>query len=466
MPRAHQTVFICRNCGSETPKWFGKCPACSDWGTLEEQRVASVPKSVSNVDVLAGTRANSEARKPQRLADLPVDTSESRLSTGISEFDRVLGGGLVPGSMSLIGGEPGIGKSTLLTQVSGKLSNRYGDTLYVSGEESAAQIKLRVNRLRLHAPNMLLHNETNVAEIAHTVSELQPKMLIVDSIQTMHHPDVDSYPGSVSQVRAATSALTSCAKAWNIPTVIVGHVTKEGAIAGPRVLEHMVDVVLTFEGDRHHAYRILRTVKNRFGSTDEIGLFQMAENGLEAVDDASLMLLSERRDSVSGSAVVPTVEGTRPLLVEIQSLVSKSYLANPRRTVSGLDTNRVNLILAVLEKRCGFVMGTMDVYVNAAGGVRIDEPATDLAIAVAAASSLKDVAVDGSTTVIGEIGLGGEVRAVPHIDRRLAEASRLGFDRAIIPARNKKSLHTIPHGMIIVTVSSVTEAIDKCLVFK
>lgn len=399
---------------------------------------------------------------PQRLPDVVSGESEGRAGTGIGEFDRVLGGGIVRGALMLIGGDPGIGKSTLLTQVAGNLASQGGKTLYVSGEESASQIKLRAQRLGVTAADLLLHNETDVTFIAATIQSERPAFVIIDSIQTMQHPESESAPGSVSQVRASTAALAQVAKGEGIPIFLVGHVTKEGALAGPRVLEHMVDTVLTFEGDRHYTYRILRAVKNRFGSTDEMGLFEMREEGLVEVPNPSEMLLAERTHNIAGSAITATVEGTRPLLIEVQALVAPSYLANPRRTVSGVDTNRVNLILAVLEKRVGLSLANQDVFVNIAGGVRLEEPATDLAIAVAAASNFQERPVDPATVLAGEVGLGGEVRAVGQIEKRLREAARLGFTRAIICARNKAALRG-PLGLEIVGVDSVKQAIDAAL---
>lgn len=457
------TSFVCRNCGFESAKWLGKCPQCNEWGTLEETVTVAAPKGLgarsggTNGSGLIGRTA------PQKLSQVPSPANEGRVKSGIGEFDRVLGGGIVPGALMLIGGEPGIGKSTLLTQVAGNLAAHGGITLYVSGEESASQIKLRAGRLGITADDLLLHNETNVTLIAAAAQSEKPAFIIVDSIQTMQHPDVESAPGSVSQVRAATAALAQVAKGDGIPIFLVGHVTKEGSLAGPRVLEHMVDTVLTFEGDRHYTYRILRAVKNRFGSTDEIGLFEMHEEGLVEVPNPSEMLLAERAVSVAGSAVTATVEGTRPLLVEVQALVAPSYLTNPRRTVSGVDTNRVHLILAVLEKRVGISLANQDVFINVAGGVRVEEPATDLAVAIAAASNFQEVAVDPGTVLAGEVGLGGEVRAVGQIEKRLREAARMGFTRAIICARNKANLRGGSVGLQVIGVENVRQALDAAL---
>lgn len=464
MAKGIQTRYVCRNCGSESPKWLGKCPACDEWGTLEEVvTMSGPPKGLSSTRASGGAATAFVGRgRPQRLGDVASPSEEGRVGTGIGEFDRVLGGGIVRGALVLIGGDPGIGKSTLLTQVAGNLAARDARVLYVSGEESATQIKIRAERLGVTGGELLLHNETDVALIAAAIQSERPALVIIDSIQTMTHPEVESSPGSVSSVRAATAALAQVAKGEGIPIFLVGHVTKEGALAGPRVLEHMVDTVLTFEGDRHYTYRILRAVKNRFGSTDEIGLFEMHEEGLVEVPNPSEMLLAERTGNVAGSAVTATVEGTRPLLLEVQALVAPSYLTNPRRTVSGVDVNRVHLILAVLEKRVGLSLANQDVFVNIAGGVRVDEPASDLAIAIAAASNFQESPVDPTVVLAGEIGLGGEVRAVGQIEKRLREAARMGFRRAIVCTRNKASLRGSV-GLDVVGVDSVRQAIDAVL---
>ena len=457
------TRYVCRNCGFESAKWLGKCPQCNEWGTLEETVTLAASRGLTSRPAGAGVGALIGRTAPQKLSEVPSPANEGRVKTGIGEFDRVLGGGIVPGALMLIGGEPGIGKSTVLTQVAGNLAALGGKTLYVSGEESASQIKLRAGRLGITADDLLLHNETDVTLIAATAQSERPAFIIVDSIQTMQHPEVESAPGSVSQVRAATAALAQIAKGDGIPIFLVGHVTKEGSLAGPRVLEHMVDTVLTFEGDRHYTYRILRAVKNRFGSTDEIGLFEMHEEGLVEVPNPSEMLLAERAVSVAGSAVTATVEGTRPLLVEVQALVAPSYLTNPRRTVSGVDTNRVHLILAVLEKRVGISLANQDVFINVAGGVRVEEPATDLAVAIAAASNFQEIAVDPGTVLAGEVGLGGEVRAVGQIEKRLREAARMGFTRAIICARNKQNMRGGSVGLQVIGVDNVRQALDAAL---
>ena len=455
-----QTRFVCRHCGFESPKWLGKCPSCAEWGGLEETVSLAAPKSpAARAAASSGFVGRS---KPLRLSEVPSPSEEGRILTGIGEFDRVLGGGIVRGALTLIGGDPGIGKSTMLTQVAGNLAARGGKTLYVSGEESATQIKLRAERLGITGGDMLLHNETDVTLIAAEIQAERPAFAIIDSIQTMQHPEIESAPGSVSQVRAATAYLAQVAKGEGIPIFLVGHVTKDGALAGPRVLEHMVDTVLTFEGDRHYTYRILRAVKNRFGSTDEIGLFEMHEEGLVEVPNPSEMLLAERNQNTAGSAILATVEGTRPLLIEAQALVAPSYLTNPRRTVTGVDTNRVNLILAVLEKRVGIGLANQDVFVNLAGGVRVDEPASDLAVAVSIASSFQERPADSSTVFAGEVGLGGEIRAVGHIEQRLREAARMGFKQAVICARNKAGLRRSPD-LKVVGVETVRQALDAVL---
>lgn len=383
----------------------------------------------------------------------------SRTKTQISEFDRVLGGGIVAGSLILIGGDPGIGKSTLLTQVANNLSRESGKTLYVSGEESVEQIKLRSDRLGVASDNLLLATETNIEAISYFIETTKPQYVIIDSIQSVHHPDLFSAAGTVSQVKNCTAVLARIAKSSGVPIFIVGHVTKEGALAGPRVLEHMVDTVLYFEGDRHMTYRILRAVKNRFGSTDELGIFEMNETGLAEVANPSEMLLSERPKHGAGSVVTSTIEGSRPILVEIQALVAPSYFASPRRMSTGVDHNRTLMILAVLEKRVGMSLANQDVYVNVAGGVKIIEPAADLAIAIAVASNFKEASIDPKMIVLGEIGLAGEIRTVSQMEKRLREAGRLGFDQAIVSARNTYKLNR-NLGVDVHGVDSLRQAID------
>jgi DNA repair protein RadA/Sms len=430
---------------------MGRCPDCEEWATLVEETIEPAsPNRRHKEEVVFAV--------PTPVTELSANGAV-RASSGISEFDRVLGGGIVAGSLILIGGDPGIGKSTLLIQVANNLSTSAGRVLYVSGEESAEQIKLRSNRIGISSRELLIASETNINGIEHYVSNVEPAYVVVDSIQTMYDPELSSAPGTVSQVRSCTNALAKIAKSAGIPVFIVGHVTKEGSLAGPRVLEHMVDTVLYFEGDRHHCYRVLRAVKNRFGSTDELGIFEMRESGLEEVPNPSEALLAERPHHGTGSVVTSTMEGTRPILVEIQALVAPSYFTSPRRTCTGVDYNKTLMILAVLEKRVGLSLGNKDVYVNAAGGVRIIEPAADLAIALAVASSLTDCSVDFGTVVLGEIGLAGEVRTVGQVEKRLKEASRLGFERAIIAGRSAAKLNR-SMGIEMIGVDSVSTAIE------
>ena len=424
MPKI-QTRYVCQSCGYESPKWLGRCPDCNEWASLVEE-VAPASKS-----------SKQPARSfsaPTSIMDISADGAK-RTSSGIGEFDRVLGGGVVEGSLVLVGGDPGIGKSTILIQAANHLSLSAGKVLYVSGEESAAQIKLRSNRLGIASAELLVQSETDILAVEQTVSSIQPKVVFIDSIQTMHDPDLSSAAGTVSQVKACTGTLVRIAKESGIPVFIVGHVTKEGALAGPRVLEHMVDTVLYFEGDQHQSYRILRAVKNRFGSTDELGIFEMREEGLVEVSNPSEALLSERPAHGIGSVVTATIEGSRPILVEIQALVAPTYFPSPRRTCTGVDYNRMLMILAVLEKRVGLGLGNKDVYINVAGGIKIVEPAADVAIALAVASSLMDRGVDSELIALGEIGLAGEVRSVSQTDKRLNEAARLGFGKVIMASR-------------------------------
>ena len=432
MPKVH-TKFVCQQCGYESPKWMGRCPDCDQWNTFVEEVEAPPTKA----EARSAGRGAVTAAKAVRVSE--VSTSpDMRTPTGISEFDRVLGGGVVTGSLVLIGGDPGIGKSTLLTQVANNIGGGAARMLYVSGEESVDQIKLRAERLGAAANELFLAAETDISAVIGCVEDVKPGYLVVDSIQAMYDPELASAPGTVSQVKSCTAALARIAKSAGISTFIVGHVTKEGAIAGPRVLEHMVDTVLYFEGDRQHAYRILRAVKNRFGSTDELGIFEMHEDGLAEVGNPSEIFLSERPKHGAGSVVTPTMEGSRPILVEVQALVAPSYFSAPRRMSTGLDYNRSMMILAVLEKRAGMMFGGQDVYVNVAGGMRIAEPAADLAVAIAVASNFREAPLEERTIVVGEVGLAGEVRAVSQLEKRLREAARLGFNRAIVPGISKR----------------------------
>lgn len=425
------TRYICQSCGYDSPRWMGKCLECNAFNTFTEEKVAAAPKSSAR-STITGFTSGATGGAPQKLSGV-VAAPRERMLTGLSELDRVLGGGLVAGSLVLIGGDPGIGKSTLLLEAAVRLAENYGSGLYVSGEESTEQIRLRASRLALSSDNLLLLAETDLSLIEGHVRGSKPAFAIIDSIQTVANPALDSAPGTLTQVREGASTMQRIAKESGIAIFLVGHVNKEGSLAGPRALEHIVDAVLQLEGDEHHNYRILRALKNRFGSTNELGVFAMTEGGMEGVDNPSQLFLSERQTASPGSCVVATVEGSRPLLVEVQALCAPSYFTSPRRTVTGADFNRVNVALAVIEKRLGMRLGDMDVYVNVVGGVRISEPALDLGIALAVISSLHDVPLPGDLCVFGEVGLAGEVRAVNHADRRAMEAARLGFARCIVP---------------------------------
>src|SRR5438034_154293 len=448
MPAKPKTAFVCQNCGAQAPKWVGRCPSCDGWNTLVEERVVAPPK---------GRGVARAPRAPIALNDVPAD-AETRIPTGIGEFDRVLGGGIVRGSCVLLGGDPGIGKSSLLMQASSSLAQR-GDVLYVSGEESAAQIKLRARRFGIEGGKIYVQSETDLGTIIESIRRMRPIFTVIDSIQTMSSDAVGSAAGGVSQLRECTARLLEVAKGDDVPIFLVGHVTKEGAVAGPRVLEHIVDAVLYLEGERFHAFRILRGTKNRFGSTDEVGVFEMGETGLREVTNPSEVFLEERSRGVAGSVVVPTVEGTRPLLVEVQALVTPTAFGLPRRTVNGADAQRVLLLLAVLAKRAGLSLGSHDVYVNLVGGLRIREPAADLGLAVAVASALRDRAADPRTVFIGELGLGGELRRVQRVVARLREAERLGFARAVIPAASLGDLDGT--ALEVVGASSLREALER-----
>src|SRR5437870_1515107 len=430
MPPRPKTAFVCQQCGFQSPKWIGRCPSCDGWNTFVEERLVAPPK---------GRGLARATREPIALDAVPAD-AEQRLATGIGEFDRVLGGGIVRGSLVLLGGDPGIGKSSLLMQASASLSAR-GPVLYVSGEESAAQVKLRARRFGIEGGNILLLGETDLGSVIEAIRRTKPLFCVIDSIQTMSSEDIASAAGGVSQLRECTARLLEVAKGDDVPIFLVGHVTKEGNVAGPRVLEHIVDAVLYLEGERFHAFRVLRATKNRFGSTDEVGVFEMGENGLREVMNPSEVFLEERSRGVAGSVVVPTVEGTRPLLVEVQALVTPTSFGLPRRTVNGTDPQRLLLLLAVLAKRAGLNSGSHDVYVNLVGGLRIREPAADLGLAVAVASALRDRPADPRTVFVGELGLGGELRRVQRIAARLKEAERLGFERAVVPSASLSDLN-------------------------
>lgn len=446
------TLYICQSCGYQSPKWLGKCPDCSAWNSLVEEVRG---KERADTPIATGGTA------PIPICDVAGDAM-GRLSCGISEFDRVLGGGLVPGSVILMGGDPGIGKSTLLLQVMDHLARETGTVLYVSGEESAHQARLRGERLGIRARRLLVLAETALEKVLAQVASVAPRAVVIDSIQTMYTSGLESAPGSVSQVRECAGRLIAAAKRNGVPTFIVGHVTKDGSIAGPRVLEHMVDTVLYFEGDRGHPFRILRAVKNRFGSTNEIGVFEMGEGGLCEVRNPSELFLSERPMGVSGSAVVTTIEGSRPLLVELQALVTPSSLGVPRRTTIGADPNRLALLVAVLDKKVGLHMGGSDIFLNAAGGARVTEPAADLGMVAALASSHLDRVIDPHTVIIGEVGLAGEVRAVTQPETRLREAAKLGFKRGVIPAGSLRQVTSL-EGVELIGVRSVEEALQRLL---
>jgi DNA repair protein RadA/Sms len=426
-----KVAFVCQNCGYHTPKWVGRCPDCEQWNTFAEE-IEARKSPVSS-------RQSYASKEPRSIAEISVSET-FRIKSNIAELDRVLGGGLVPGSAVLVGGQPGIGKSTLLLQVADSLSRRGRRILYVSGEESISQTKLRANRLGTASKELYLVNELNSELIIEYIKKFSPSLVVIDSIQVVYNPVLSSSPGSVSQVRECAAGFIYLAKATGVSIVLVGHVTKEGVIAGPRVLEHMVDTVLYFEGERHTSFRILRAVKNRFGSTNEIGVFQMTSGGLKEVVNPSQFLIEQRPGEVGGTVVVPCIEGTRPILVEIQSLVGRSNLALPRRWSSGIDYNRVSLLVAVLEKRAGLSLYNQDVFVNAAGGVKITEPAADLGIALAISSSLKEKVLKQNMAVVGEIGLTGEVRAVSQIQPRIKEVQKLGFSQCLIPENNLKGL--------------------------
>jgi DNA repair protein RadA/Sms len=452
MPKV-KTFYQCQSCGYASPKWLGKCPDCGEWNTLVEERKETVPPRLS-------LPAQFRKSEPQLLSSIKAGY-EQRTSTGIRELDRVLGGGVVTGSVVLVGGDPGIGKSTMLLQAIAGLS-KYGQVLYVSGEESPEQIKIRAERLSIISDDIILFSETSLGSILDTAFKLVPKAIVIDSIQTVYTEEILSAPGSVSQVRECAAKLMLFAKKSDIPIFLVGHVTKEGAIAGPRVLEHIVDTVLYFEGDRGHSYRILRTVKNRFGSTNEIGVFEMSDSGLREIENPSELFLLERPQNVSGSTVVAALEGTRPLMVEIQSLVSQTNFGMPRRTTIGVDFNRVNLLVAVLEKRAGLHLGGMDIFVNVVGGLRIIEPAVDLGIISTIASSLRDIPVDPKTFVFGEVGLSGEIRAIAQAEVRIKEASKIGFRRAVMPLGNADKMKN-NFGLEIAGVKDIESALETCL---
>lgn len=447
------TKYTCQSCGYVSPRWIGKCPNCGEWNSFIEE-VAKPIKLTRKPD-------NVESKLMPVALDSIEREDVPRIQTGIEEVDRVLGGGIVPGSLILLGGDPGIGKSTLMMQLALQLTDKI--TLYVTGEESVRQIKIRADRLQeKHTSNIALLAETNLDLIIDVIERSTPDIIIVDSIQTMFRPGLESAPGSISQIRESTALLLRLAKTRNIPIFLIGHVTKEGIIAGPRVIEHIVDTVLQFEGEAHYTYRILRALKNRFGSTNEIGIFEMNEAGLREVKNPSELFLSERRYGASGSTVVAGIEGTRPILVEVQALVTATNYGMPQRNSTGVDPRRLALLLAVLEKRVGLHLGGFDVFVNIAGGIKIGEPALDLGIATSIASSLRDVPVDSGSIAVGEIGLGGEIRTVGQIEKRIQEAAKLGFKRVVLPTNNLKSLRT-QNSIEVVSVDKIEKAIEYLL---
>lgn len=454
MAKKPKTQYVCQNCGHVSPQWLGRCPSCDEWNSLVEEMITS--------DTKTGVLVKRPATKPMLIKTISTN-NENRLKTNITELDRVLGGGMTVGSLTLIGGSPGIGKSTLALQAGCELAGVQIKVLYISGEESAQQLKIRSERLKLASQEVYILAETSLESIVAHINDLQPHVVIIDSIQAIYTERIDSAPGSVSQVRECTSSLMVLAKTSNITIFIIGHVTKTGTIAGPMVLEHIVDTVLYFEGERHHIYRILRAVKNRFGSTNEIGIFEMRSEGLVEVTNPSEIFLSERTVNTPGSAVVCSIEGTRPLLVEVQALVSTSGYGVPQRVTTGIDGRRLAMLLAVLEKRLGLQLSRDDVFINVAGGVKLDEPAIDLGIACAITSSFKNQPLMENTVIIGEIGLGGEIRSVTHIEKRIKEAEKLGFKTIVIPANNRKYIDKISSSINIIDAKYIWEALDVLL---
>lgn len=448
MAKPAKTIFVCNECGYESVKWLGKCPACNSWNTFFEQKIEKVTEN--------GIKKIKERNEPKALNSYKGQ-EVSRISTGFGELDRVLGGGIVKGSLILLGGEPGIGKSTLILELCDKIKGD-GKVLYVSGEESAEQIKLRADRLGINNDDILFLGETDIDIVKENIEELQPKLVIIDSIQTMYSDDLTAAAGSVSQVREITSQIMRICKSKQITTIIIGHVTKDGTIAGPRVLEHMVDTVLYLEGERYFSYRILRGVKNRFGSTNEIGMFEMKGEGLVEITNPSEILISERDDNPSGSCIVASMEGTRPMLIELQALTTLSVFGIPKRTANGLDYNRLAVLIAVLEKRANLQIGGQDIYVNVVSGIKLNEPSIDLGIVCVCASSFKNIPIPKDTVIMGEVGLTGEVRRINMIEKRLKEAEKLGFKRCIIPENNKKHLEE-KFKMEIIGVKNIGETL-------
>ncbi len=451
MATKSKTVFVCGECGYETPKWVGKCPGCGEWNTMVED--VRLPQKAA---------VSAAPRPAHTFSAIPLSqinaADEHRFVTGISELDRVLGGGIVKGSVILLSGDPGIGKSTILLQVCNALQGNI-KILYVSGEESAIQIKLRAKRIGVESEAVSVMTETDVQTVCEYINSARPDLVMIDSIQTMQHPDISSSPGSIVQVRESANMLLRTGKSLDIPIFIVGHVNKGGDIAGPKVMEHIVDTVLYFEGERNQSYRILRAIKNRFGSTNEIGVFEMTETGLAEVENPSAMMLSGRMSDVSGGCITCIIEGTRPILAEVQGLVAATGFGNARRTAAGFDYNRLNLLLAVLEKRLGLMFSNLDTYINIVGGIRLDEPAADLAVAMALVSGLRDIPIDENTIVFGEIGLSGELRSVPRAQARVNEAERMGFTRCILPTACLKQINSAPRGIKLIGVKRLSDAV-------
>ncbi len=450
-----KTSFSCQACGHQAPRWVGRCPDCGGWNTMKEERLPATGKG------RPAALKNQTSSQATPIGEIEI-VGEHRRCTGIGEFDRVLGGGVIPGSVVLIGGDPGIGKTTLLLQALSKFGAAGEPVLYVSGEESPRQIKMRGQRLGIESPNLLILAETSLEQMLKSIQEVEPAAVVVDSIQTVYTEQLTSAPGSISQVQEVAGQLMWFAKRSSVPVFIIGHVTKDGAIAGPRLLEHIVDTVLYFEGDKGHSYRILRAVKNRFGSTNEIGVFEMRDTGLEEVGNPSELFLAERPQHSTGSVVVSSLEGSRPILVELQALVSPTSYAMPKRMANGVELNRVSLLLAVMEKRLGLHLSGQDVYVNVVGGMQIDEPAIDLGIVVAVTSSLRESPIDHATIVMGEVGLGGEVRAITQADMRIREAAKMGFKRCLLPEHNLAKVDAV-EGIELIGIQEVGEALDAVL---
>ncbi|EQK46590.1 DNA repair protein RadA [[Clostridium] bifermentans ATCC 638] len=451
-----KTKYVCQECGYENSKWLGKCPECSKWNTFVEEIEEKTSKSNKEVFVI-----DKSSSRPLNINSIET-IKEQRFSTCINELDRVLGGGVVKGSLVLVGGDPGIGKSTLLIQVSSNVANSGKKVLYISGEESASQIKMRAQRLGIKSDNLYIFAENNLSIIEAHLESVNPDLIILDSIQTVFSPEITSAPGTVSQIKEGTSRFMKISKKMGISTFVVGHVTKEGALAGPKVLEHMVDTVLYFEGERFNTYRLIRAVKNRFGSTNELGVFEMREIGLVELENPSKILIAEKPKDVAGSIIISTVEGTRPMLLELQALASPTSFGIPKRTATGVDYNRVSLLMAVLEKRVGMQIQNQDIYINVVGGIKINEPSIDLGIVMAIASSFRNIPIDGNVAITGEVGLTGEVRAVSFIEKRIAECKKLGFTKIVIPKSNYEAVKDVK-GIDICPVDSVRQAINTVL---